>query len=156
MHKLRLGQHLMITWIEELNSYKTISAVKITTTISIFQFPVKMRYFLHTQSLTSIGTTWKVSVFGVILICIFLHLGWMRQSTDQNNSEYEHFLRSDNLQQKERFDEVEFNFFPVMLTNRGKTIFWAVLNHTNDYLDTLNYIENKTSINKQMSQSIKW
>ena len=47
-------------------------------------------------------TAWKVSVFGVILVRIFPHLDWiwrdtevrMRENADQNNSEYEHFLRS--------------------------------------------------------------
>ena len=55
-------------------------------------------------------TAWKVSVFGVILIRIFAYSDWirrdteyqsicpysvqMRENTDQNNSEYGHFLRS--------------------------------------------------------------
>ena len=57
------------------------------------------------------STAWKVSVFGTILVRIFPHsdLIWrdtsdlirrdipysirMRESTDQNNSEYGHFLR---------------------------------------------------------------
>ena len=38
---------------------------------------------------------WKVSIFGVIQVRIFLHLDWItRENTDQNNSEYGHFLRS--------------------------------------------------------------
>ena len=53
------------------------------------------------------NTAWKVSLFGVILIRIFPHSDWigeirgispysvrMRENTDQNNSEYGHFLRS--------------------------------------------------------------
>ena len=56
-----------------------------------------------------IYTTWKLSVFGVILVHIFPHSDWIRRdteylsvlspnagNTDQNYSEYEHFLRSDN------------------------------------------------------------
>ena len=55
---------------------------------------------------------WKVSVFGVILACIFPHPDWIRKDTpylsvfslnagkwDQNNSEYRHFLRSVTLSQ---------------------------------------------------------
>ena len=37
--------------------------------------------------LQSINSAWKVSVFGVVLVQIFPH-------SDQNNSEYGHFLRS--------------------------------------------------------------
>ena len=40
------------------------------------------------------NTAYKVSVFGVILVCIFPHSDWIRRDTDQNNSEYGHFLRS--------------------------------------------------------------
>ena len=56
-----------------------------------------------------IYTTWKLSVFGVILVHIFPHSDWIRRdteylsvlspnagNTDQNYSEYGHFLRSDN------------------------------------------------------------
>ena len=49
-------------------------------------------------------TAWKVSVLGVIPVRIFSYLDWifrispysvrMRENADQNNSEYEHFLRS--------------------------------------------------------------
>ena len=49
---------------------------------------------------------WKVFVFGVILIHIFLYLDWilrispysvrMWENADQYNSEYGHFIRSDN------------------------------------------------------------
>ena len=52
-------------------------------------------------------TTWKVSVFEVILVRIFPYpdwirrdisispyLVWMRENADQNNSEYRHILRS--------------------------------------------------------------
>ena len=52
-----------------------------------------------------IYTAWKVSVFGVLLVHIFLHSDWirgdteysvqMRENADQNNSEYKLFLRSD-------------------------------------------------------------
>ena len=50
-------------------------------------------------------TVWKLSVFGVFLICIFPHSDWillsispysvrMLEKTDQKNSEYEHFSHS--------------------------------------------------------------
>ena len=49
-------------------------------------------------------TEWKVAVFGVILVRILPHSDCiesispysvrMRENTDQNNYEYEHFLRS--------------------------------------------------------------
>ena len=35
-----------------------------------------------------------MSAFWVILICTSPHSLWMREKTDQNNSEYGHFLRS--------------------------------------------------------------
>ena len=53
-------------------------------------------------------TARKVSVFGVLLDCIFFHLDWIRTdtlhlsvfsliagNTGQNNSEYGHFVRSE-------------------------------------------------------------
>ena len=51
------------------------------------------------------NTSWKVSIFGVILVRIFPRLDWiwrdtkysvrMRKNADQNNSEYGHFLCSE-------------------------------------------------------------
>ena len=41
-------------------------------------------------------TTWKVSLFGVIVVRISPYSVRMRENTDQNNSAYGHFLRSDN------------------------------------------------------------
>ena len=46
------------------------------------------------RSSNSFITTWKVSVFGVILLLISLYSVRMRENTDQDNSEYEHFSRS--------------------------------------------------------------
>ena len=46
-------------------------------------------------------TAWKVFVFGVFLVHIFLHLDWKRDSvrmgenTDQKNSEFGHFSRTE-------------------------------------------------------------
>ena len=40
------------------------------------------------------NTTWKMSVFGVILVRIFPYSARMRENTGRNNSEYGHFLRS--------------------------------------------------------------
>ena len=55
------------------------------------------------------STAEKVSVFGVIVVSIFPHSDWilrispysvrMRENTDQNNSEYGHFLRSADMEQ---------------------------------------------------------
>ena len=55
------------------------------------------------------STAWKVFVFGIIAVHIFLHLDWIRrdtehlsifspyrENTDQNNREYGDFLRSDH------------------------------------------------------------
>ena len=39
-------------------------------------------------------TALKVSVFGVILVCIFPYSVQMRENTDQNNSKYRQILRS--------------------------------------------------------------
>ena len=36
----------------------------------------------------------KESVFGVFLVLIFPHSDWIRENTDQKNSEDGHFLRS--------------------------------------------------------------
>ena len=62
---------------------------------------VKLRSNIMAGNLLMIITAWKVSVFGVILVCIFAHSDWIRRDTeylsvfwDQNNSEYEHFLCS--------------------------------------------------------------
>ena len=46
-----------------------------------------------------VSTAWKVPVFGAILVRIFPHSDWirMRENADQNNSEYQHFLRSDSF-----------------------------------------------------------
>ena len=48
-------------------------------------------------------TAWKMSVFGVVMVGIFLQSDWirrdtpysvqMRENADQNNSKYRHFLR---------------------------------------------------------------
>ena len=64
------------------------------------------------SSMLLLYIAWKVSLFGVILVRIFPHSGWigeipsisrsislysfqMRENADQKNSEYGHFLRSD-------------------------------------------------------------
>ena len=67
-------------------------------------------------------TVWKMSVFGVILVSIFLHSDWiwrdteylslfpysvrMRENTDHNNIEYGHFLR--NVNTIANFTETDF------------------------------------------------
>ena len=35
-----------------------------------------------------------MAVFGIILVCIFPQLDWIRENADQNNSEYKDCLRS--------------------------------------------------------------
>ena len=61
--------------------------------------------------MNKVFTAWKLSVFGVILVCIFPHSDWIREfgkiriispysvrvqeNADQNNFEYGQFLRSD-------------------------------------------------------------
>ena len=59
-------------------------------------------YKINFMEITLISTTWKVSVFGVILFRILPHSDWMQRDTiwmgknkDQNNSKYGHFSRSD-------------------------------------------------------------
>ena len=38
-----------------------------------------------------LNTAWKVSVCGVFLVHIFPHSGWIRENTDQENSEYGYY-----------------------------------------------------------------
>ena len=74
-------------------------------------------------------TSWKVSVFGVILVRIFPHSDWiqrdtlyhsysvrMRENADQNNSEYGHFLR--NRWTKALFLDLSFLWWLIL----GKTM----------------------------------
>ena len=93
-------------------------------------------------------TPWKVSVFGVILVRIFPHSDWvrrdnlylvrMRGNADQNNSKYEHFLRSDSctlqpkmLKFKGSFTSITSWRNQVIILNFGKGIdtleVWAIL-----------------------------
>ena len=72
--------------------------------VSVFNFCGCQFLLLHRNCMTkrlllSVATlSWfklklKVSVFGVILVRISLHFR-IRENTDQNKSEYGHFLRS--------------------------------------------------------------
>ena len=57
--------------------------------------------------LQMVPTAWKMSLFGVFLVCIFSHLDWigrdtqysvqMREKMDQKNPEYGHFSRSNYM-----------------------------------------------------------
>ena len=62
----------------------------------------------------------KVSVFGVILVRIFPHSDWhsvqMRQNTDQNNSEYGHFSRSE-YQKMQKVSHITFKCLNDLGTN---------------------------------------
>ena len=42
-----------------------------------------------------LAIAWKVSIFGVILVRISLYSVRIPENADQNNSEYGHFLRSE-------------------------------------------------------------
>ena len=86
----------------------------ISVSLTYFFTNVSILYCLKTPEIPrfpGVSTiAWKVSVFGVALVRIFRHLGWirrdipflcifpysvrMRENMDQNNSEYGHFLRS--------------------------------------------------------------
>ena len=64
-------------------------------------------------------SAWKVSVFGVILVCIFPHSAWIRRDTiqmwekaNENNSEYGHFLRTENVCFREK--EADKNKWSIM------------------------------------------
>ena len=51
-------------------------------------------YILYFKFCRIFYTAWKVSVFGVFVVRIFPHsywIVWMRENTDQKNSEYWHF-----------------------------------------------------------------
>ena len=54
-----------------------------------------------------------MSVLGVVLVRIFVHLAWIRRYTDQNNSEYGHFLRSTT-------------FFSSILHTHNPVIDWSL------------------------------
>ena len=47
------------------------------------------------QGIAKTATAWKMFVLGVILVRIFPHSDRIRENTDQNSSEYVHFLRSE-------------------------------------------------------------
>ena len=66
-----------------------------------------IRKISFSETFALMFTTWKVSVFGVILVCISPNSEWrreirsispysvqMQENVDQNNSEEGHFLRS--------------------------------------------------------------
>ena len=52
-------------------------------------------------------TGWKVSVFGVIVVSIFLHSDWMWENTDWNNSEYGHFSNSVYLEKVHYLEKIK-------------------------------------------------
>ena len=60
-----------------------------------------------------VSTAWKVPVFGAILVRIFPHSDWirMRENADQNNSEYQHFLRSEIILPLDLTDSEECGVF---------------------------------------------
>ena len=96
-----------------LSLYSQICVKFVSDSLQIlFNFTSKPAFFLrlsiHLRKLFTpfSFTVWKMFVFGVVLVCIFAHLDWigifhisqysvqMRENTDQNNSEYRHFLHS--------------------------------------------------------------
>ena len=64
---------------------------------------------------------WRVSIFGVFLVLIFPHLDLIRRdtpcNTDQENSEYGHFLRNKNY-----FSRSENNYYFNILFCRPSTL----------------------------------
>ena len=84
-------------------SKNTFFTEHVSGTASWEEFMIKSAKVISDKAL-------KVSVFGIILVRIFSHLDWMRRdteylsvfspnagNTDQNNSEYGFFLRSERL-----------------------------------------------------------
>ena len=64
-----------------------------------------------------------MSVFGVILVRIFPYSVRMRKNTDQNNSEYGHFLRSLLIQGKVLLDgSLLFHIYFIRLATNNKLI----------------------------------
>ena len=98
-------------WTEECHTYLPLESNTITSASNLFETFKSLEWciFLARSSLKrewydESNTAQKLSVFGVFLVCIFPHLDWvrispyslqMRQNTDQKNSEFEHFPRSE-------------------------------------------------------------
>ena len=87
----------------------TLKNVKFVFKIKVSFISISSYHFIFIIFLNA----WKVSVFRIILVRVFPHSDWMRrdtlylsysvtmpENTDQNNSEYGHFLRSASLQTK--------------------------------------------------------
>ena len=72
-----------------------------------------------------------MSVFGVILVLIFLHLDWysvrMRENTDQKNSEYEHFSLS-----KMRLEKIRHCIWRS--EDHCRSTFWKALYKAKKYI----------------------
>ena len=85
-----------------------------------FDFHVIYMHFFWTQTKNFFvmeyyhqpHAAWKVSVFGVILVCVFSH-------SDQNNSKYGQFLRSVNVVRKNKV--VALYFWNLPLSTYAKT-----------------------------------
>ena len=104
-----LGKHLL-QGLHYSNNTALQTALLLKTTpfkcfpLNVFYFRILLDDRFSKWSDKVIGTTLEVSVFGVILVCIFPHSDWiqkalylvrMRENANQNNSEYGHFLSSE-------------------------------------------------------------
>ena len=88
--------------------WKKEDFLKLTTFFISITRNIYKGLLIYSESSVEINTAWKVSVFGVILVRIFPHLlrispysVRMWENTDQNNSKYGHFLRSERLQKRD-------------------------------------------------------
>ena len=67
------------------NIYPLLFTVLMLQTVSKIQtsWSGKISEINYLHAIT-VHSAWKVSIFGVILACIFPHLDWMRRDTDKN------------------------------------------------------------------------
>ena len=100
-HNLRVHHRISYSWWQQAKSKKALpKSFSVNSLLFPEISPFLKQFFIF--------TAWKVSIFGVILVRIFSHLDlygdilriWlysvrMRENTDQNNSDYGHFLSSD-------------------------------------------------------------
>ena len=84
-----------------IENFQAIPTQQLLTSSGRHKAKVASNYQIHCLERRNVsGTAWKVSVLGVILVRIFPHSNWIRTvfspdagNTEQNNSEYGHFLR---------------------------------------------------------------
>ena len=78
-------------------------------------------------------TAQNVSLFGVILVCIFPHSDWMWENTDQNNSECRCFSRivvDHTMQNRDStWHYLKIRTFMTRLLHFFSPVAWAITNH---------------------------